>query len=379
MSPVPWKQEINFASALLLHSCITVFLKEVSNGTAVLYHIFILAKDKAAIDTSVMLDGYTSVFSRDQDGELAELYFTNTGFILLIASLASAIAMNLTLPTGVLNALIAATFGLAFLASAAVACKKKSFVMPIMALRRAGRFIWSDTPFVNFFSLIYIAVVLKGSSELALRDYVIFRSIAILELVFMKARLAAADAETQQVMLKRLVDSEYAVISSKCLPAARSPPKQLEHSRIVPFMSSQRLFVMLYKTAIGHIEGSVCGASGPATMAIPKNPGFFKDEAAQYGWRVYRVSPTYVFIEDCGMAARYTKFISWSHGVLLRRLGRRRVVWLMHTGQDERGADCWKGNINLVTGLKETWLKDRARFRPMTSGDEGDARVNVVW
>lgn len=213
MPSVPWKQEINFASALLLHSCIAVFLKEMSNGTAILYHIFIVAKDKAAIDTSVMLDGYTSVFSRDQDGELAEPYFTNTGFILLIASLASAIAMNLALPTGVLNALIAATFGLTFLASAAVACKK-SFVMPIMALRRAGRFIWSDTPFVNFFSLIYIAVVLKGSSKLALRDYVIFRSIAILELVFMKARLAAADAETQQSMLKRLVDSEYAVISS---------------------------------------------------------------------------------------------------------------------------------------------------------------------
>ncbi|EMD87824.1 hypothetical protein COCC4DRAFT_199973 [Bipolaris maydis ATCC 48331] len=397
MSPVPWEQEINFASALLLHSCITVFLKEISNGTAILYHIFILAKDKAAIDTSVMLDGYTSVFSRDQDGELAELYFTNSGFVLLICSLASAITMNLALPTGVLNALIAATFGLTFLASAAVACKKKSFVMPIMALRRAGRFIWSDTPFVNFFSLIYIAVVLKGSSRLALKDYVIFRSIAILELVFMKARLAAADAETQQVMLKRLVDSEYAVISSKCLYAARSPPKPLEHSRIVPFMSSQRLMVMLYKTAIGHIEGSVCGASGPATMAIPKYPGFFKDEAAQYGWRVYRVSPTYVFIEDCGqtmvtetmkraptkertgMAARYTKFISWSHGVLLRRLGRRRVVWLMQTGQDEHGADCWKGNINLVTGLKEKWLNDRGRFRPMTGDDDGDARVNIVW
>lgn len=214
MSPVPWKQEINFASALLLHSCITVFLKELSNATAVIYHITILCKNKATIDSSVVLDGYTSVFSKDHDGELAELYFTNTGFVLLIASLASAIAMNLTLPPGVLNATIAATFGLTFLASASVACRRKSFVMPIMALRRAGRFIWSDTPFVNFFSLIYIAIVLKGSSKLELRDYVIFRSIAILELVFMKARLAAADAETQQTMLKRLLDSAYVAIKS---------------------------------------------------------------------------------------------------------------------------------------------------------------------
>lgn len=214
MLPVPWKQETNFASALLLHSYITVFLKEISNSTAVLYYIFILAKDKTTIDTSDMLDGYTSVFSRDQDSELAKLYFTNTGFVLLITSLASAIVMNLALPTGVLNALIAATFGLTFLTSAVVTCKKKSFAMPVMALRRTGRFIWSDTPFVNFFSLIYIAIVLKESSKLALRDYVIFRSISILELVFIKARLAAADAETQQVMLKRLVDSKYAVISS---------------------------------------------------------------------------------------------------------------------------------------------------------------------
>jgi hypothetical protein len=219
MSPIPWKQEINFASALLLHSCITVFLKELSNSTVVLYHIAILGKDKAIVDTSIVLDGYTSVFSRDHDGELAELYFTNTGFILLIVSLASAIAMNLALPTGVLNAMIAATFGLTFLASAAVACNKKSFVMPIMALRRAGRFIWSDTPFVNFFSLIYIAVVLKGPSRLALRDYVIFRCITILELVFMKARLAAADAETQQVMLKRLLDSEYVVLKTVSMPS----------------------------------------------------------------------------------------------------------------------------------------------------------------
>jgi hypothetical protein len=28
MSSLPWTQEINFGSALLLHSCITVFLKE---------------------------------------------------------------------------------------------------------------------------------------------------------------------------------------------------------------------------------------------------------------------------------------------------------------------------------------------------------------
>jgi hypothetical protein len=206
MSTVPWTQEINFASALLLHSCITVILKELSNGVTIFYR---LTFHKAKHEPSVVLDEYTSIFSKDEDGELAELYFTNTGFVLLMLSLASAIAMNLTLPIRALNVLIAVTFGLTFVASALVACRRRSLVMPIMALRRAGRFIWSDTPFVNFFSLIYIAVVLKGSSNLALRDYVIFRSIAIVELLFMKARLAASHPETQQTMLKRLLDSEY--------------------------------------------------------------------------------------------------------------------------------------------------------------------------
>lgn len=214
MSPVPWKEDVKFASALLLHSCITVFLKELSNGVAILYHLILTRRDQATVDSSIVLDGYMPVLSRDEDDELAELYYTNAGIVLLMVSLTSAIAMNLALPTAVLNIIIAAAFGVTFVASTMVASKKKSLVMPIMALRRAGRFIWSDTPFVNFFSLIYLAVVLKGSSKLALRDYVTLRSIAILELVFMKARLAAADATTQQTMLKRLLNSEYVVVKS---------------------------------------------------------------------------------------------------------------------------------------------------------------------
>jgi hypothetical protein len=62
----------------------------------------------------------------------------------------------------------------------------QGFTLPILSLRRAGRFIWSDTPFVNFFSLIYIATVLRGQSTLRLQDYITFRSIAVLELVFYK-------------------------------------------------------------------------------------------------------------------------------------------------------------------------------------------------
>jgi hypothetical protein len=146
------------------------------------------------------------------EGELAELYFTNTGFVLLAVSLASSVAMNLLLSSGVLNIVVVATFGVAFLAS--LINGEKEVTLPIMALRRAGRFIWSDTPFVNFFSLIYIATVLQGQSTLRLQDYITFRSIAVLELVFMKAKLAASSPEKQIRLMRQLVESEWVAVNS---------------------------------------------------------------------------------------------------------------------------------------------------------------------
>lgn len=170
------------------------------------------AKAKDQIRTSIVLDAYTSVFSHDLDGELAELYFTNTGFILLAISLASSVAMNMLLSSPLLNAIVAATFGVTFLAS--LVNGDKEFTLPIMALRRAGRFIWSDTPFVNFFSLIYIATVLHGQSTLRLQDYITFRSIAVLELVFMKAKLAASSPEKQMELMRQLVASEWVAMNA---------------------------------------------------------------------------------------------------------------------------------------------------------------------
>ncbi|KAF2132425.1 hypothetical protein P153DRAFT_429562 [Dothidotthia symphoricarpi CBS 119687] len=385
MAPVPWHQQINFTSALLLHSCITIWFKELSNSLVLLYRLISRAKDKTRVAASVVFDGYTSVCSKDRDGELAELYFTNTGFVLLLASLSSSIALNLLLPTLALNLLVATTFGMAFIASAMVACREKSVLMPVMALRRAGRFIWSDTPFVNFFTLIYIAVVLKGASKLELKDYVLFRSVAILELVFMKARLAAADVETQRTMIERLVKSEYVIINDPFPPILLSPPPPLQRQHIISFTTAQRLSVMLYKTTIGYAPGSLCGPFGPTTLTVPRTPGHFVDEAEQYGWRIYRVSPELLVLEDCvqdmvatqmkkastlerrGIRSRYTKFIAWSHGVLLRRVGRRRVVWLMRMEEKGRIEHVWRGNANLVTGLTEVWLRDN--FQRALEGD----------
>lgn len=170
---------------------------------------------KDQIRTSIVLDAYTSIFSLDQEGELAELYFTNTGLVLLAVSLASSVAMNLLLSSKLLNALVAATFGVAFLAS--LVNGEREIVLPILALRRAGRFIWSDTPFVNFFSLIYIATVLRGQSTLRLQDYITFRSIAVLELVFMKAKLAASSPEKQVRLLRQLIETEWVAVDSVSL------------------------------------------------------------------------------------------------------------------------------------------------------------------
>lgn len=233
MSSIPWTTQINFTSALLLHSCTTIALKEIFNCLEIARRLFIgLRKTKAKSSAprknftpkvSALLDGYTSVFSGDRDGEQAELYFTNTGIALLAVSLASSVAMNLSLSNLTLNMIVAATFGLTFAASLAVGHAR--YTLPFMALRRAGRFIWSDTPFVNFFTLIYIATVLRGQSTLRLQDYVTFRSIAVFEAVLMKAKLASADVETQVTLMRKLIETERVILSAVREAGQTSTPR----------------------------------------------------------------------------------------------------------------------------------------------------------
>jgi hypothetical protein len=136
-----WHQKTNFASALLLHTCVTVSRKELSNSLTTNHRLTSRRKDTTRPASSVILDGYTSIRSRDYDGELTELHFTNTGMLILLASLITSISMNLLLPTFALNLLVALTFVLASVASTLMARRRKSSIMPVMALRRAGRFI----------------------------------------------------------------------------------------------------------------------------------------------------------------------------------------------------------------------------------------------
>ena len=133
---------------------------------------------------------------------------------------------------------------------------------------------------------------------------------------------------------------------------------------------------MLFKTTVGHDHGSLCGSFGPVTLTVPRSEGYYVDAAEQYGWCIYRVSPDLLAIEDCvqdmvatrmrrastierrGVSSIHARVVASSHGVLLRRLGRRRVVWLMRVKDHGTKGPLWRGNVNLVTGLKKTWLED---------------------
>lgn len=396
MSPIPWSTDINFASALLLHSCLTILLKEFMNALELARRIRLraistyskprsqLSQSSHQLRTSAVLDAYTSVCSLDQDGEQAELYFTNTGAILLAVSLASSVAMNLLLPNLVLDMIVAGTFGLCFVASLVVG--KGHFTLPIAALRRAGRFVWSDTPFVNFFSLIYIATVLRGRSVLRLQDYITFRIIAVCELTFMKAKLAASNLETQEDLMRRLCSSEWVVLSgvSVATDASTRPsltnmpqdqwtsslerqPSAIRRDDIVAFQTAQRLLVMLLKTSIGYHNGCLQGPRGPSLCPLPA-VGQYIDNGSR-GWKIYRVSEDTMLLADSFANARprdwWSRFLTHAHGVILRRLGKVRVVYLIRDVKGNttpNGVLHFHSNANLVTGVTTAWLE--SAFKP---------------
>ncbi|CCF40566.1 hypothetical protein CH063_02384 [Colletotrichum higginsianum] len=77
---ITWIGNINFVSALLLHSCLTVLIKEAINLVSVVlflapFRCFEQPKPPIAAG-SLILDDYTYVLSNDNDSDLAELYFT---------------------------------------------------------------------------------------------------------------------------------------------------------------------------------------------------------------------------------------------------------------------------------------------------------------
>ncbi|KXH67644.1 hypothetical protein CSAL01_03567 [Colletotrichum salicis] len=353
---VTWDEDINFASALLLHSCPTVFVKESLNLLTIVIRLAPFrrkARPQTPNARSVLLDGYTSILSNDNDGGLAELYFTNTGLLLLSASLASAIAMNLSLSDMVLNVFVACTFGFCFVVS--VFSCRRSLLIFILALRRAGRLVWSDTPFVNFFSLIYVAMVLKSSTTMRLKDYVTLRSIAIIELVFMKAYIAAASMDRQN----------RAIAFSVQVSACASPGT-----------------VMLIKTTIGHEFGSVRGSKGPGTIPVPPVGFFANDDVGSGDWRVYRLRADVMLITDNLRATDpkewWKRLIKRMHEIFLKRLKKVRVVYLLRVGVEHVVGDSSEGevshlvsNVNLVTGINKLLVAAVLGFATTALAQEG--------
>ena len=56
----------------------------------------------------------------------------------------------------------------------------------------------------------------------------------------------------------------------------------------------------------------------------------------------------------------WSRILRHMHAIFLRRLGKKRVVYLVRASSPEGGArePSWHSNVNLVTGVSETWLKN---------------------
>lgn len=140
------------------------------------------------------------------------------------------------------------------------------------------------------------------------------------------------------------------------------------------FKTCQRLSVMFFKTSIGYNFGSLQGSMGPATCTVPEI-GCYIDEP-MHGWRIYRLSEDVMFIQDClaefathHPTSRCGRFIVYTHGILLRQLGKVRVIYLLKRKEVDTTASLWHSNINLVTGVTKKWLD--GHFQISALGERG--------
>lgn len=127
---------------------------------------------------------------------------------------------------------------------------------------------------------------------------------------------------------------------------------------------------MLFKTAVGFHFGCLQGSSGPASCPVPE-VGYYIDEP-ECGWKIYRLSEDVMLLSDCFVASApkdwWARFILRTHGVLLRQLGKVRVIYFLRTADTGVGS-VWHSNVNLVTGVTRKWLD--AHFQSAASGEKG--------
>ena len=162
-------------------------------------------------------------------------------------------------------------------------------------------------------------------------------------------------------MMKGSTDAKY----SQKLPMVR-------RDDILAFQTSQRLHVMLIKTAIIHKNDRLSGPQGPVRCSLPASGHCSYDSSR--GLKTCRLSETVMILVDCFAATcpkdRWSRLLAHAHGVLLRRLGKTRVVYLIrHDMDDFHGTlPTWRTNPNLVTGVADTWLE--ATFEAASTSDE---------
>ena len=119
---------------------------------------------------------------------------------------------------------------------------------------------------------------------------------------------------------------------------------------------------MFFKTSIGHELGCVRGALGPARLPLPAIGLAIEDLTR--GWKLYRLSADIMILADCLAESnpedRWSRFMTYMHGILLRRLGKKRVVYLVKRSSESSGGEpSWHSNVNLVTGVSMTWLDEK--------------------
>lgn len=128
---------------------------------------------------------------------------------------------------------------------------------------------------------------------------------------------------------------------------------------------------MFLKTWPGHHLGSVRGHHGPLLIPVPATGQYI--DMTPHGWQIYRLSDYTIVIADNlqppKSSGAWTRFIYHAHGVILRQLGKTRVVLLLRE-ISPHGQVMWCSNANIVTGVgpaefKRMSLAKTSELQPM--------------
>ena len=96
---------------------------------------------------------------------------------------------------------------------------------------------------------------------------------------------------------------------------------------------------MFCKTSLGHEHGCVTGTLGPVRLPLPAVRLSIEDSAR--GWKFFGFSEDIMVLEDCLAESRptdrWSRLMTYMHGLLLRRLGKKRVGYLVRPSRDTNG------------------------------------------